>query len=245
VLENGTDRVIWAPNIPDCRDVDLRGPLGAALGMPVFLEYDGHTAVLGEWWQGAGRGYQNVVFIIIGTGIGGGLILNGRLVRGRDRLAGAAGWFVLTTDPGEAEAARSRGHWESLAAGPGIARRAQAAGGERTGLTAEGVFAEARAGGVWAQTLVAETARTIGLGVANIVSLVNPDIVILGGGIGTQGDLILEPVRQVVRDWAQPVSGRGVRVEVSQLGEEAGLLGAAYAAFERAALEKGGQGEAS
>lgn len=91
MLEPNSDRVLWAPNIPGCRDVLLREPLEQALRVPVFLEYDGHTAVLGEWWQGAGRGYQNVVFSIIGTGIGGGMIVNGTLYRGRNRLAGAAG----------------------------------------------------------------------------------------------------------------------------------------------------------
>ena len=85
----------------------LREPLEQALGVPVFLEYDGHTAVLGEWWQGAGRGYQNVVFSIIGTGIGGGMIVNGTLYRGRNRLAGAAGWFTLSTTLDDIDEARN------------------------------------------------------------------------------------------------------------------------------------------
>jgi glucokinase len=85
---------------------------------------------------------------------------------------------------------------------------------------------------------VGKTARIIGIGVANIVSLVNPELVILGGGVGTQADLILEPVRRVVHGQAQPISGASVRIEVSSLGEDAGLLGAAYAAFERAGVPR-------
>ena len=248
MLEPNSDRVLWAPNIPGCRDVLLREPLEQALGVPVFLEYDGHTAVLGEWWQGAGRGYQNVVFSIIGTGIGGGMIVNGTLYRGRNRLAGAAGWFTLSTTLDDIDEARTCGQWELLAAGPGVVRRAQlgiAAGRETelTGdlLTAEAVFAAARRGDAFAKEIVAETVRLIGIGVSNIVSLMNPDIVILGGGVGAQADLILEPVRCIVRTWAQPVSGNSVQIECSRLGDDAGLLGAAYGAFERVRDSKGGE----
>jgi glucokinase len=243
VLEPGSDRVIWGPNLPGFRNVSLRESLESVLHLPVYIEYDGHTAVLGEWWRGAGRGFQNVVFVIVGTGIGGGMVLDGRLYRGTDRLAGAAGWFTLATQPGEEEPEHRRGHWEMLAAGPGITRRALeglAAGRPSRlspqDLTAEQVFDAARAGDVFAQEIVSETARIIGIGVANIVSLVNPELVILGGGVGTQADLILEPVRRLVRAQAQPVSGRSVRIEVSQLGEDAGLLGAAYTALERACI---------
>jgi glucokinase len=241
VLEPGSDRVIWGPNLPGFRDIPLRESLESILQLPVYLEYDGHTAVLGEWWRGTGRGLQNVVFVIIGTGIGGGMVLDGRLYRGTNRLAGAVGWFTLATQADEDEPDRRR--WESLAAGPGIARRTiegldagRPSRLSRQGLTAEQVFDAARAGDVFAQEIVSQTARIIGIGVANIVSLVNPELVILGGGVGTQADLILEPVRSLVRTQAQPISGRSVRVEVSQLGEDAGLLGAAYTALERVGI---------
>jgi glucokinase len=245
VLEPGSDLVIWGPNLPGFRNVKLREALEAALKLPVYLEYDGHTAVLGEWWQGAGCGFQNVVFVIIGTGLGGGMVLDGKLYRGNNRLAGAAGWFTLTTELDEEEPGRQRGHWELLAAGPGITRRAlegleagRASSLSPQALTAERVFNAARTGDAFAQEIVSETARVIGIGVANIVSLVNPELVILGGGVGMQADLILKPVRRVVRDQAQPISACNVRIEVSRLGEDAGLLGAAYTAFERAHIPR-------
>jgi glucokinase len=245
VLEPGSDLVIWGPNLPGFRNVKLREALEAALKLPVYLEYDGHTAVLGEWWQGAGRGFQNVVFVIIGTGLGGGMVLDGKLYRGNNRLAGAAGWFTLTTELDEEEPGHQRGHWELLAAGPGITRRAlegleagRASSLSPQALTAERVFNAARTGDAFAQEIVSETARVIGIGVANIVSLVNPELVILGGGVGMQADLILKPVRRVVRDQAQPISACNVRIEVSRLGEDAGLLGAAYTAFERAHIPR-------
>lgn len=245
VLEAGSDHVIWGPNLAGWRDVALKPTLEDLLRFPVYVEYDGHTAVMGEMWQGAGRGYRSIAMVIIGTGIGGGLILDGRLYRGRDRLAGAVGWFALTTDAGSNDpAGQAIGHWESLAAGPGIAQRAQALLAEyphsslsrSTGdepLTARNVFDAAREGDSLACRVVDETARLIGLGVANVVSMVNPEIVILGGSVGRQGDLLLPGVRAVVQSWAQPVSARSVTITSSQLGPDAGIYGAGYAVIDR------------
>lgn len=242
VVEPESDRVQWAPNLPGWQGVDLRGALEWQLGLPVFVEYDGHTAVLGEWWVGEGRGYRSVASVIIGTGVGGGLILDGRLIRGRNRLAGAAGWFALTAEAErEDPLAAASGHWESLVSGPAIARRAGELLGDYPGsalqavapLTAQAVFAQARRNDPLARRVVDETAGMIGIGVANVVSLVNPEVVVLGGGVGSQGDVLLPRVRAVVRRWAQPISAASAKITCSRLGAEAGLLGAAYAALER------------
>jgi len=243
VLASYTDFVIWGPNLKGWRSVDLRGPLERELGCPVYVEYDGHTAVLGEWWQGAGQGYRSIAMIIVGTGIGGGLILDGKLYRGHDRLAGAAGWFALTTDANaDDDRGQSIGHWESLAAGPGIAQRAVHLLAEYptsslhayaiTAITAKVVFEAARKKDPLAFRVVQETARLIGLGVANVVSLVNPEIVVLGGSIGCQPEL-LHPVQMVVTRWAQPASASSVKILLSQLGSDAGLYGAGYAVWVR------------
>jgi glucokinase len=234
--------VVWAPNLPGWEKIPLYKELVARLHLPVRIEYDGHTAVLGECWLGAGQGYRNVVCVIVGTGIGAGMMLDGRLYRGRDGIAGAVGWFALTSDarPPTNPEARSVGHWESLSAGPAIASKAQQQ--VRSGkpsilepvaaqreLSAKDVFEAARQGDVLSVGVLQEAAERIGLGVANIVSLVNPEIVILGGSIGRQSDLILEPVRRVVQNWAQPISAK-VQIVCSTLGENAGILGAAYTA---------------
>lgn len=231
VLEPVTDRVLWAPNLPTWRDVPLRDLLRERLGCPVFIEYDGHTAVLGEWWAGAAVGYASVVSVIIGTGIGGGVIVENRLWRGRDRLAGAVGWFPVTGPDG-------LDHWENLAAGPGIARRARrliAQGGvsvlDAGALTAREVFAAARAGDALAAQVIDEAAALIGQGVSSLISFVNPHIVVLGGSVGQQGDLLLPGVRAAASRWAQPISGRDVPIVSSSLGADANLLGAAYTAF--------------
>lgn len=245
VLEPESDRVIWAPNLAGWRDVPLRSLLEAELQLPVFVEYDGHTAVLGEWWVGSARGLRSIVDVIIGTGIGGGMILDGQLYRGLNRLAGAAGWFALTTDADlENRRARSLGFWESLAAGPGLVQYAQArldqhrdsllwALSQAEPLTPAHIFSAAKQGDVFALEIVQEFAGWLGLGIANIVSLVNPEMVILGGGVGAQCEFLLPRIRAVVERWAQPISAQSVVITVSQLGADAGLLGAAYSALLR------------
>ena len=242
VLEPETDFVLWAPNLKGWREIALRPALEKELGLPVFLEYDGHAAVLGEWWVGSGRGFQSLVDVIVGTGIGGGMVLEGQLVRGRDRLAGAAGWFALTTEAGRQDSrAHALGFWESLAAGPGFVRYAQSQISSHPGsplwqisqaepLTTVHIFQAARQGDPLAAQMMDQLAGWLGLGIANIVSLINPQIVILGGGLGSQCDFLLPRIHQVVEQWAQPVSARSVKITSSQLGGEAGLLGAAYGA---------------
>jgi glucokinase len=235
--------VLWAPNLPGWENVPLHDELAARLHLPVRIEYDGHAAVLGEWWLGAGRGYQNVVFLIIGTGIGGGMVLDGHLYRGASTLAGAAGWFVLNEGPVLDEMALRVGHWESLAAGPAIARSAARRlqqGGEPSNLrqqcphpydtlTAEAVFAAARQGDALACDVVRHAGEALGAGIANIVSLLNPERVVLGGGVGMQADLLVDRIREVVLRHAQPTSAQAVQIVPSQLGDAAGLLGAAKA----------------
>jgi len=239
VLEADSDRVIWAPNLAGWRDVALRPALEQHFHLPVCIEYDGHTAVLGEWWLGAGRGCRSVVDVIIGTGVGGGMLLDGRLIRGMNRLAGAVGWFVLNGEPGgETQQERSLGCWEARTAGPGIARRAQTllAGGQWPAsalaalaqpVTARDVFAAAQQGDELAGRVADETADLLGMGIANIVSLVNPEIVVLGGSVGAHAGFLIPRMTAVVARYAQPVSAQTVRILASTLGPEAGLLGAA------------------
>ena len=180
-LETDTDRILWAPNISGWRNVDLKGFLEKRFGIPTYLEYDGHAAVLGEAWQGAGKGCSSVLDVIIGTGVGAGAIIDGHLIRGKDRLAGAMGWQVLSLDPA-ADALNSEklGYWESLTAGPGIARYAQKVlsdaditriAGSRDALTAKELFDAARDGDKAALAVSETIARWIGLGVGNAISM--------------------------------------------------------------------------
>jgi glucokinase len=251
ILRQEDDLVIWAPNLKDWRNVALREALEERLGFPAFIEYDGHAAVLGEWWQGAGRGYNTIAMVIIGTGIGGGLILDGKLFRGFNRVAGAAGWFALTSDASNySQRSRSLGHWESLASGSAIADRAMellpahpdSSLNRKMPITARDIFDQARSGDAFAGECVQNAADILGIGVANIISLINPEIVILGGSVGRQGDLLEEKIRAVVSGWAQPISAKSVLLHSSELGVKAGLYGAAYAVLDRTKQRKGKEG---
>ena len=240
MLENGTDFIIWGPNLKGWKKVDLRGSLEMHFKLPVCVEYDGHTAVLGEWWVGAGKNFRSIVSVIIGTGIGGGMILDGNLFRGINRVAGAVGWFTqdqaVEFDP---EKERALGSWEARTAGPAIARRAQQLlksqdatdsilkiKGEKA--TAEDVFEAAKQGDPLALQIAAEEAELLGMGIANIVSLLNPEIIILGGSVGSNASFLLPQIEGVVKKFAQPISCQSVQIVTSQLGADAGLFGAAY-----------------
>lgn len=240
VLENETDFIIWGPNLQGWKNVDLRGSLEKHFDLPVCIEYDGHTAVMGEWWMGAAKGYRSIVSIIIGTGVGGGLVLDGKLIRGVNRLAGAVGWFILDRN-GESDLVKERalGSWESLTAGPGIARRAQQLlalnpdahsilAHKDKKISAEDVFEAAKQGDALALKITSEEAELLGCGVANIVSLVNPEIIVLGGSVGTNSAILLPQIKSVVERYSQPISSQSVKIVTSQLGADAGLYGAAY-----------------
>ncbi len=208
----------WAPNLWGWDEAPLRAELEPLFPAPVTIDSDRAAYVLGEQWLGAARGLTDVIFLAIGTGIGAGIIANGRLCRGAGDIAGAVGWFAL--DRHKRDIYKETGCFEANAAGPAVARRGGAA-------TAEQVVDAARRGDRQARSVLDETAEWIAMGVANLISVLNPQMVVLGGGLMQAGDLLLEPVRREVLDWAQPFAARQARIELTRLGEDAGLLGAA------------------
>lgn len=240
VVDPASGLVHWAPNLPGWREIPLGSILQESLGLPAFVDYDGHLAVLGEHWRGAGRGARHAVFIILGTGVGGGLILNGRVHRGRDNIAGAMGWMVVDPHAAETPMALSLGCLESLASGPAIVAAAERllAQGRPSSLreqpvTPAAVFAAAEAGDSLAKEVVEGAARAVGFAVAGLVSVLNPEVVILGGGIGLAALAFLEATRSAVARYAQPISARSVRVVTAALGDDAVLIGAARLVFQR------------
>jgi glucokinase len=216
---------VWAPNLWGRDQIPLRDQLAARFPVPVVIDSDRAACVLGEQWLGAARGLTEVVFLAVGTGIGAGIITGGQLCRGAGGIAGAVGWFAL--DPRKREIYKQVGCFEAEAAGPAVARRAGAS-------AAEVVVEAARQNDAAARRVLEETAAWLAMGVANIVSILNPQMIVLGGGLMQAGDLLLEALRREVPEWAQPLAARQVRIELTQLGEDAGLLGAA-----RLALLKG------
>jgi glucokinase len=212
----------WAPNLWGHANVPLRVELGRELKIPIKIDSDRAGYVTGERWLGAARGLNDVVFLAVGTGIGAGIISGGRLVRGAADISGAVGWFALNAE--HREIYREMGCWEAEAAGPALARRMGAS-------SAEEVVASARKGDAAAKRAVEQSAMYLGMGIANIVSILNPEMIVLGGGLMQAPDLFLEPIRLTMAQWAQPVAAKQVRIEMTQLGEDAGLLGAARLAI--------------
>jgi len=211
----------WAPNLWGKDPVPLGPELARELPWPVTIDSDRAAYVLGEQWLGAAKGSQDVVFVGVGTGIGAGIISGGRLIRGAGDIAGAVGWFAL--NPRWLPIYEQMGCFEAEAAGPSLGRRG--------GTTTEAVVDAARRDEPDALRIIDETVLYLAMGIANIVSLLNPEIIVLGGGLMQAGDLFLDSIRRAVPQWAQPMAAKQVRIELTQLGEDAGVLGAARLAL--------------
>lgn len=225
------DGRVWAPNLPGWKRVPLAKLLRRKLGVPVVVESDRNAAVIAEGWRGAGRGKTDILVLLVGTGIGAGIISGGRLVRGAHELSGCAGWMVVTErqEPGFLRV----GCLEALAAGPGVARAAgQALKRKRNqALSAQDVAQAARRGDRHAQKLFERVGTFLGFAVANLISLFDPEVVILGGGIAEAGDLFFGRLKRVALERCQPLAGRQVRIVRSRLGENANLFGMARLAW--------------
>lgn len=216
------DGTVWAPNLPGWDRVPLGRTVRQKLRVPVAVESDRNAAVLGEAWRGAARGRTDVIALIIGTGIGAGILSGGRVLRGAHELSGCAGWLVVTDETNE-DTARG-GSLEALAAGPAVARLARV-------RTAEELAEKARRGDRKAQEAFQRAGRLLGLAVANLINILDPQAVVLCGGMTAASDLFLASLRGAVLERGQPLSAPEVEISVSTLGGDANLLGSARAAF--------------
>jgi glucokinase len=237
-LEYG--RTLLLPNLPgDWRDAPLQADLQSALGLPVRLINDVRAITLGEFTFGAGRGVESMACYAVGTGIGGGVVVNGRLHLGISASAGELGHQVVEPD-GLPCNCGGRGCLEMYASGPAIAGRAVKAiiqrrptllselcGGDLNRIDVELVVQAARAGDELAREVFAEAGRYIGFGVVNTLVTISPRKVIIAGGVSAAGDLLLEPIRRVVRERVHLVPVEQVEILPAELGDDAGILGAA------------------
>ncbi len=246
-LDPETGVVIFAPNLK-WNNVPLGGTLGQNLGIPVFVENDVNVGTLGEYELGAGRGARYVVGMFVGTGIGGGIILDGELYHGPSKVAGEVGHIIIKVG-GARCGCGNRGCLEALASRTAIQRELEKRlkRGEKT-LLAEltnggkkriksGMLAKAVATGDEVTLRVLKRAtKYLGIGVASIINFMNPEVVILGGGvIEALEDYYMPRVQKVVEKYAMPQSMSGVRIVSAQLGDDAGILGAAVLARRRLA----------
>ncbi len=237
------------PNIEGWGRETPFGPLLAReLGETVHVENDANAAALGEAWVGAGRGVRDLVYITVSTGIGGGLILDGRLYRGANGTAGEIGHVIIEPD-GPLCHCGNRGCLEVLASGTAIARQAReaVARGEPTSLrrlaarpeeiTAVVVADAARDGDGVAADLYYQAGTRIGVVLGNLLALLNPKMIIVGGGVSKTGDLLFRPIREAIGKRVYPAPALGAAVIPADLGDDVGIIGAAALVYHQEAAQ--------
>ena len=236
------------PNLPGWKNVPLKQLIEEALSITTFLENDANAAALGEHRFGAGRGMQNMIYVTASTGIGGGLVLNGQLYSGATGAAGEIGHMTVLPW-GPYCGCGNRGCLEALASGTAIARDgrelvrrgvptliADLAAGNPERVTAKLVAEAADKGDTEAQEILAEAMTYLGVGMANLVNLFNPELIVIGGGLTNMGEGLFGPVRRAIERRAFPAAVRAVRVVPAELGDDVGVLGAVAAAMAQTAL---------
>ncbi|MXM66635.1 ROK family protein [Streptomyces sp. HUCO-GS316] len=223
-------------NVPGWRDYPLVRRVRAVTGgLPVELIGDGVAITAAEHWQGAARGHDNALCMVVSTGVGGGLVLNGRLHPGPTGNAGHIGHISVDLD-GEPCPCGGRGCVERLASGPNIARRAIEAGwlpGPDGDTSAEAVAAAARGGDPVAVASFERAAQALAAGIAATANLVEIDIAVVGGGVAKAGDVLFTPLHKALGDYATLSFVQRLTVTPAQMGTDAGLVGAAAAALAR------------
>ena len=235
---------VWSNHLP-IDDVPFRDLMSERLGLPVYVDNDTNTAALVEHRHGAARGAGHAVMIALGTGIGSGLVLDGRLYRGARGFAAELGHLVVDHDGEDCPGAcPGVGCLEVLASGRAIGRAAERASRAEPDSTFGRLHAQgadisgglvtelAHDGDAQARSLLADVGRRLGAGLTGIVNALNPEVVVIGGGAVAAGELLIEPARAVVAERALPPCAEMVRIVPARFGEESGMLGAALLALE-------------
>ncbi|HET8653235.1 MAG TPA: ROK family protein [Gaiellaceae bacterium] len=229
-IDQRSGRAVSSVHIP-LAGVDFRDRMGARFHVPVGVDNDGNAAAIAEWKLGAGRGASNVVLLTLGTGIGGGLILDGKPFRGAVGAGAELGHMVLQYGgPPCPGACTGHGHFEAFAAGSAADAFAERRFGP--GADARRLVAEAEDGDEGARADLAELGRRLGAGIGSLVNIFNPELVIVGGGFGKAGAFIVEPAQETLAQEALPLPREIVRVVPAELGPEAGMVGAALVGLE-------------
>jgi glucokinase len=233
--ENGM--VKFLPNIPGWINVPLTEIIENEIGLKAGVDNDVRCAALGEYYFGAGKGVKNLVCITVGTGIGSGIIIDGKLVRGANSSAGEIGHMILQEHGGLLCGCGGTGCFETLASGPAIVEMAEkyimggksskfrelAEGGQ---ITPEIVSRAANFGDEVAKTIFKTAGYWIGIALVNVVNLLNPEMIIIGGGVAEAGNLLVDPVRNTIREKALKTASENLTVVEAKLGNNAGVIGA-------------------
>jgi glucokinase len=229
-VDHAAGTLLWAGTLP-LDGFPLRPHLEAETGVPVAVENDGNAAAVGEHRAGAGVGVEDLVVLTVGTAVGGGLILGGRLHRGATGMAGELGHFTVRSHgPRCVDGCSGIGHLDVLGSGSALDAVARRLGA----VDARTAVERARAGDPAARAAIARVGRMLGRGACTLVNVLDPELVLVGGGAAATGELLLGPMRGVVRRRALAPARDRVRIELAKLGLEAGLVGAAALALEAA-----------
>ncbi|MDR6780429.1 glucokinase [Paenibacillus peoriae] len=227
--------IVLAPNI-GFRDVPIRALLENRIGKPVKIDNDANVAALGEAWAGAGKGIENCVCYTLGTGVGGGIIINGKIYQGFSGMAGEIGHISVVPDLEAIQCGCGKmGCLETVSSATGIIRMAKDAveRGDRTSLALEDqiaakeVFDAAKAGDEVALRIVNRAAFYLGKSMAAVAAVLNPELFIIGGGVSKAGDFLFEEMRRVYTKLAPEPLQKGVSIVPAVLGNDAGIVGAA------------------
>ncbi|MBT2687138.1 ROK family glucokinase [Bacillus sp. ISL-47] len=226
----------WKDNYP------LKDLLEVETSLPVIIDNDANCAALGEMWKGAGNGAKDLVCVTLGTGVGGGVITNGDIVQGVSGAAGEIGHITSVPSGGAQCNCGKTGCLETIASATGIVRQAMeklqvSEAGELARLynengliTAKDVFDTARTGDLTSLSVIRETALHLGLALANIANTLNPEKIVLGGGVSKAGEILLKPVVENFAKFAFPRVRESTEIDIATLGNDAGVIGAAWLA---------------
>ncbi len=245
IIDTTNGIVDKAPNLPGWENLKLRDKIYDRYTIPVHILNEADAAALGEHRCGAGKGLKNIILVTLGTGIGGGLVLDGKLFLGSSGSAFEIGHMVIKDDGPECGCGKN-GCLETLASGTAIGREARRritegetsmlvdmVGGSIENITAEKVHKAAKQGDSLALRVLAGASYYLGLGMINLVSIINPQMIIVGGSVARIGNLLLDPVQQMVKDKTFALMVKDLKIVQARLGEDAGLIGAAAYALDQ------------
>ncbi len=236
-----TDRgvVKTCPNLIGWENLEVGKILEDLVGLKARIGNDVNVITLGEAWQGAAKGYKNILGLALGTGIGGGIIINGRLVSGISGAAGEVGHMKLVEN-GNLCGCGQKGCWETYASATGLIREArsrllvnkenflwESIEGDLEKLEAKYIFDAAKSGDKFSSDLVDFEVQHLAMGIGNLLNALNPEIVVIGGGISLSGDILFDPLKEKIKSYALGQVLKWVKIEPAKLGNNAGIYGAA------------------
>ncbi len=232
-VDHAAGMIIDPPNLTGWRNVPMRQMLAGRLALPVVLEHDAKASALGEYYYGAGRGERCMVYIVVGTGVGAAIIIDGQLYRGMHNSAGEVGHITIDRD-GEKGSSGICGNVESYMAGPALTTRytrllAQA-GQPVEGISGETVARRAAAGDPLAVQVMTQAGEALGIAIASLAMILDIELYVIGSSVAKAGDLLLEPARRKMPEYCHQSVAAGVRIAPAALGDDGPILGCAWLA---------------